>query len=168
MDFGLDFGVRVCYPFWLEELRAMPELCGLEETGAYVAGFNWFVDYLVLPLGMVLSKVKRGLGARFLTKLLLWGSNTFSRPPFGVWFKLEAEGINNGKSRLLKILAQHEDGYLFTAIPTVACLLQYIDGSIRKPGLWLMGHVVEPNRLLKDIERLGVKIHIEAIDGNGR
>lgn len=168
IDFGSDFGVRACYPIWFEEMRTMPEQYGLEEAGAYVAGFNWFLDYLVLPLGMVLFKLKKGLGLRFLTKLLLWGSNTFSKPPFGVRFKLEAEGVKNGKSRFLEMLAQHEDGYTFTAIPTVACLLQHIDGSIRKPGLWLMGHVVEPNRLLKDMERMGVKIHIEVKDENDR
>jgi saccharopine dehydrogenase (NAD+, L-lysine-forming) len=42
----------------------------------------------------------------------------------------------------------------------VACLLQYLDGSIRKPGLWLQANLVEPNRLLKDLERLGVAVEI--------
>lgn len=166
IDFGRDFGVRICMPLWFEEMRAMPEQYGLEETGTYVAGFNWFVDYLVSPLAMILYKFKKGLGTRLLSRLMLWGNHTFSRPPFGVRFKLEAEGEKNGKPSSLEILAQHDDVYLFTAIPTVACLLQYLDGSIRKPGLWLMGHVVEPNRLLKDMERMGVKMEVK--DDNAR
>ena len=55
-------------------------------------------------------------------------------------------------------LAFHKDAYMFTAIPVTACLLQYIDGSIRKPGLWTQANIVEPNRLIKDMERMGVQI----------
>lgn len=166
IDFGPDFGVRTCVPLWFEEMRAMPEQYGLEETGAYVAGFNCFIDYLLCPLAMILYKFKKGLGKRFLSRLMIWGSDSFSRPPFGVRLKLEAEGDKNGESRTLELSAQHDDGYAFTAIPTVACLLQYLDGALRKPGLWMMGHAVEPSRLLKDMERMGVKIEVK--DDNGR
>jgi saccharopine dehydrogenase (NAD+, L-lysine-forming) len=40
----------------------------------------------------------------------------------------------------------------------VAALLQYLDGSARKPGLWMIGHLVEPVRLLKDMENMGVQV----------
>jgi len=49
------------------------------------------------------------------------------------------------------------DGYELTAIPVVATLLQYLDGSARKPGLWMMGHLVKPIRLMMDMEKMGVK-----------
>ncbi len=167
IDFGSRFGVRACYPFWLEEMRALPGQCGLEEVGMYVAGFNWFVDYLLMPLEMALGKIRKGFGTSSLTRLMVWGMNTFSRPPFGVVFKLEAEGYKDGVPRSVEIVAQHDDGYVFTAIPTVACLLQYLDGSIAKPGLWMMGHIVDPARLLKDMERMGIKVQVSTANKKG-
>ncbi|MDH3367892.1 MAG: hypothetical protein OEO17_08610, partial [Gemmatimonadota bacterium] len=42
--------------------------------------------------------------------------------------------------------------------PAVAALLQYLDGSIRKPGLWQQALVVEPRRFMADLERLGATV----------
>ncbi len=166
INFGHDFGIRLCYPISFEEMKSIPEQYGLQEAGAYVAGFNWFVDFVIVPLSMVLAKIRKGLGTRFLTRLLLWGCRTFSKPPFGVFFKVKAEGIKDGHQRNVEIMASHEDVYAITAIPTVSCILQYLDGTIRKPGLWLMGHTVEPHRLLMDMERMGVKVVIDVKDQN--
>ncbi len=166
INFGYDFGIRLCYPISFEEMKSIPEQYGMKEVGAYVAGFNWFVDFVIVPLSMVLAKIRKGLGTRLLTRLLLWGCRTFSKPPFGVLFKVDAEGIKDGHSRKVEIMASHEDVYAITAIPTVSCILQYLDGTIRKPGLWLMGHAVEPHRLLMDMERMGVKVVIDVKDQN--
>ncbi|MBM3125238.1 MAG: hypothetical protein FJZ87_09205, partial [Chloroflexi bacterium] len=57
---------------------------------------------------------------------------------------------------------EHPDGYELTAIPVVAYLLQYLDGSTRKVGLHMMGHVAEPLRLFEDMQRMGAKLTIEA------
>lgn len=164
IDFGSEFGVRVCYPVWFEEIRALPEQCGLEEAGAYIAGFS-SLDNLMLRLVELLNNLKQEAGTRFLA-WLLWKLSPMSQPPFGVRFKLEAAGVKDGKAISLEMLAQHDDPYALTAICTVACLLQYLDGSIRRPGLWLMGHLVEPGRLLKDMERMGAKVSMEVKDGN--
>ena len=43
---------------------------------------------------------------------------------------------------------------------------EYLDGSIAKPGLWMMGHVVDPVRLMNDMERMGIKIQMEVTEGN--
>jgi len=75
--------------------------------------------------------------------------------------KIESAGIKNGKPITEDVSLYHEDGYMFTAIPVVACLLQYLDGSIVKPGLWTQANIVETNRLLKDMERMGVDITIQ-------
>jgi saccharopine dehydrogenase (NAD+, L-lysine-forming) len=75
--------------------------------------------------------------------------------------KIDAIGKKNGKLKRVETFFYHEDGYMFTAIPVVACLLQYFDGSIKKPGLWTMGNIVEPNRLVMDMERMGVKVWSE-------
>ncbi|MBL7075437.1 hypothetical protein ISS37_09400 [candidate division KSB1 bacterium] len=75
--------------------------------------------------------------------------------------KLEADGKKDGKQKEMTVQLYHEDGYWFTAIPVVACLLQYLDGSIRKPGLWRMGQICDPQRLFRDMERLGIRIKIK-------
>jgi saccharopine dehydrogenase (NAD+, L-lysine-forming) len=51
---------------------------------------------------------------------------------------------------------------MITAIPVAACLLQYLDGSIRKPGLWFQALVVEPERFMSDMERMGVDIQVQS------
>ena len=52
----------------------------------------------------------------------------------------------------------HEDGYAFTAIPAAACLLQILDQTSRRPGLWLQALIVDPDRLMVDMERMGIQI----------
>ena len=54
-----------------------------------------------------------------------------------LYLKVEATGKKNGQPKTMQVTISHPDGYLFTAIPVAACMLQYLDGSITKPGLWL-------------------------------
>ena len=56
----------------------------------------------------------------------------------------------------MQVIISHPDGYLFTAIPVAACLLQYLDGSIDRPGLWMQALVVEPTRFMTDMQRMGI------------
>lgn len=90
----------------------------------------------------------------------LWGLKTFSKPPFGTVLLLEARGWKNEAYAELRVKLFHEYAYALTAIPVVACLLQYLDGCIGTPGLWLQGNVVEPARMLSDLERMGVKCEV--------
>ena len=96
-------------------------------------------------------------------KLLYWGIKTFAQPPYGMVLKVEAEGEKDGEKKKTVVSAFHEDGYMFTAIPVVACMFQYLDGSIRKPGLWMMGHLVDPIRLVEDMERMGVQVNSRVV-----
>lgn len=161
MDFGREFGAQYCVPMFLEEMRSIPELLpSLKETGFFVGGFNWFVDWLVLPLALVALKIWPQRALKPMGKLMRWGVNTFSKPPYGTLLKVEASGLKNGKARAMDVTLYHKDGYMFTAIPVVACLLQYLDGAIQKPGLWTQANIVQPDRLMKDMERMGVTVQV--------
>jgi saccharopine dehydrogenase (NAD+, L-lysine-forming) len=81
---------------------------------------------------------------------------TFTAPPYGTLLKVEASGEKDGNAKKMEVIISHPDGYLFTAIPVAACLLQYLDGSIGKPGLWMQAHIVDPDRLMKDMQRMDI------------
>ncbi|MFQ5858978.1 MAG: saccharopine dehydrogenase family protein [Anaerolineae bacterium] len=162
-DFGLEFGEQPCAAMLLEEMRALPEMIpSLQETGFFVGGFNWFVDYLVLPVSLAVLRIWPQKAVKPAGKLILWGLNRFSKPPYRTILLLEASGWKAGEHTTMHVRVHHEDGYVMTAAPVVACLLQYLDGSIKGPGLWLQANVVEPCRLLEDMERLGVMIETQA------
>ncbi len=61
----------------------------------------------------------------------------------------------------LTIQLSHTDGYFLTAVPVVACLKQYLTGSIKKPGVWFQANIVEPELFIKDIEKMGIKLNIK-------
>jgi len=159
MDFGQPFDRQYCAPMFLEEMRSLPEhYPTLRETGFFVGGFNWFVDWIVMPVGLALLKLSPGRMAQPVGRLMAWGLKHFSKPPYGTLLKLEAEGIRAGERQRIDLVLSHPDGYLFTAIPMVACLLQILDESARRPGLWLQAHIVEPERMMADMERLGIGV----------
>jgi NAD(P)-dependent dehydrogenase (short-subunit alcohol dehydrogenase family) len=162
--FGAPFGTRAASPMFLEELRSLPDLFpSLAETGFYVGGFNWFVDNVVLPVGWLVMRRGRG-GARAIRvvgAVMKWGLREFSKPPFGTVLLLEASGWKKGRMVSLRGSVRHDDGYALTAIPVVACVLQYLDGSVRKPGLFYQALAVDPRRFLTDIERLGATVEYE-------
>ncbi len=164
LDFGPKFGVKKCYPLPMAEVRPLPEVFDLKETGVYAAGFNWFVDNVVFPLAMAFQKTRKGMGVNFLGKLMRWGLNTFSSPDQGVVLLLEAEGLKDGRARRVRMTAEHDDAYFLTAAPVAACLIQYLDNTLSYPGLWLMGNYVDHVRLIDDLEKMGVEINVE-VDG---
>jgi saccharopine dehydrogenase (NAD+, L-lysine-forming) len=100
---------------------------------------------------------------RPLTRLLRWGLNRFSRPPFGTLLQLEASGQAGGAPQRLALSIGHADGYALTAIPAAACLRQYLEGGAQ-PGLWLQGEWVEPEQFMHDLARLGATVRL-AVNG---
>lgn len=162
-NFGVDIGKRTCYSMFFEELRDVPNMFpALKETGFYIAGSNWFTDLLITPIVMVGLKLAPKRGLRPLGKLMWWGMGK-SKPPYVVALKVEAQGQLEGNQAEFDARIAHPDGYELTAIPVVAYLLQYLDGTARKDGVHLMGHIVEPERLFDDMQKMGVQV-IESLD----
>ena len=164
IDFGQLFGVKKCMPLDMKEIESLPELYNLQEAGVFTPGFNWFVDWIVFPFMMLSQKIKKGCLRAFWARLLILGINKFSPAKEGVVFILEAEGIKDNRLKRLRIFSEHGNGYDFTVIPVIACLKQYLDGSIRKPGLWMMGHIVEPGRLFGEMEKMAIRIQTQIVN----
>lgn len=159
IDFGAPFGTRSTVPLWLDEIGSLPTLYpSLQDLGVWVAGFNWFVDYVVLGVGLPSLRLVGDRAVPSVARLFQWGLHRFSRPPWGSVILVEAQGWKKGRLVEFRGVVSHRDGYDLTAIPAVAALLQYLDGSIRKPGLWQQALVVEPRRFLADLERLGATV----------
>ena len=89
-------------------------------------------------------------------KLMWWTMTKLSKPPYRVALQVDAKGQKNGCPLHLHIQIEHEDGYELTAIPVVALLMQY--DQVRCPGLHMQGHLAEPVRLFKDIQKMGVRM----------
>ncbi|OGB62340.1 MAG: hypothetical protein A2Y94_11335 [Caldithrix sp. RBG_13_44_9] len=161
-DFGTVFGKQKCMAMLLEEMKSLPQnYPSLKETGFFVGGFNWFVDNILMLPSMMILSIWRGRAIRPISRLLHWGLNKYSKPPFGTVLLLEASGWKGKQFTKRQLIIEHGDGYLLTVLPVVACLLQYLDGSIRKPGLWMQGNVVEPKRFFNDLQRMGVAAKIQ-------
>lgn len=158
-DFGAGIGTKYCYSMFFEEMRALPEMFpSLKETGFYISSVNLLADTLLTPLIMLGLKLFPKRGIRPLGKLLWWEMTKLSKPPYLVRLSVEAKGQRNGSPRKVKARIEHADGYELTAIPVVAFLKQYLDRSARKSGLWMMGHLAEPVRLMKDMEQMGARV----------
>jgi saccharopine dehydrogenase (NAD+, L-lysine-forming) len=159
MAFGAPIGRRRAAPVMVDELRGLPEQYpALIELNCWAAGFNWFVDWVGFGAGGV---ALRALGQRAVpavSRVVRFGLRRFSRPPWGAIMLVEAGGWKKGRLVGVRGAVSHWDAYELTAIPAAATLLQYLDGSIRRPGLWQQGLVVDPRRFMADLERLGATV----------
>jgi len=158
VDFGEPFGQKYCMPMSLEEFRPLPELIpSLKETGYYSAGFGGVMDYVIIPLAFLLLAIAPNRSRKLIARLVEWGLKQTTSPPYGAVLQMKAHGA--GRSLVMTVF--HEDSYVLTAAPAVACLLQYLDGSVQKPGLWRQATLVEPVRFFEDLARFGVQVKKE-------
>ncbi|MBM3145298.1 MAG: KR domain-containing protein [Chloroflexi bacterium] len=165
-DFGGDIGVKNCYSMFFEEMRPLPEMYpSLKEIGFYISETHWLLDWVINLVVMAGLKLFPQRGIRPLGRLFWWGMMNLPGPPYRVELQAQASGLKDGEPAKVQASVSHTDGYELTAIPVVAYLLQYLDGSARRPGLWMMGHLVEPVRLMKEMERMGVKVALKTISG---
>jgi saccharopine dehydrogenase (NAD+, L-lysine-forming) len=155
-NFGTEVGKRACYSMFFEELRQIPAMYPtLKDTGFYISGSNLLADMIITPIVFLGLKIAPKRGIRPLGKLMWWAMGK-SRPPYRVMLKVEATGQLSGKPVSVDASLDHADGYELTAIPVVALLKQY--DRVRKPGLYMMGHLADPDCLFQDMERMGVRV----------
>jgi hypothetical protein len=160
-NFGPGIGNKNCYSMFFEELRKLPEMYPtLKNAGFYISESNWLADLLITPIVMLGLKLAPKRGLRPLGKLMWWGMQQ-SPPPHMVMIAIEAQGLKNGAPSTFRAQVSHPDGYELTAIPVTAFLKQYLDGSARRVGLHMMGHLAEPERLFKDMQAMGAKVSVE-------
>ncbi len=155
-DFGPGLGTLQCVPLYFDELRAAlalhPEL---HSTRFLMAGFGVVTDWVATPLIVALQAVARQATRKFCAGLLWWSIQHFTSPPFGTILAVRYTGRRDGRTVSGCLRLRHQDEYLFTAIPVVAFLLQWLDGLI-PPGLHYMGIAADPARLLADMMTLGI------------
>ena len=160
IEFEHNFGRLPTYPVEMPELRRLPALFpDLKNTGFFVAGFNWFADYLVTPLIMLGSRIRiapRQINFA-LGRLLSWSTKTFSKPPYGTIVQVEAKGQREGQPVRFQLSLYHEDAYVLTAVPTSAMIMQMLQEPLQ-PGIHYMGLCCDPSKLLADIEGMGIPI----------
>lgn len=155
-DFGGVVGKRSCYSMFFEELRCLPAMYPtLRDMGFYISGSNPLADLILTPIVMLGLKIAPRRGIRPLGKLMWWAMG-LSKPPYRVMLKVEATGLLRGRPVQVEASVEHEDGYELTAIPVVALLKQY--EYVRRPGLHMMGHLVDPDCLFHDMERMGARV----------
>ena len=153
IEFEYDFGKLLTYPVDMPEMRRLPGLLpDLAKTGFFVAGFNWFADYLVTPLIMLSSHIMPQSSTSLLGRLLSWSTTKFTKPPYGTVVQIDAEGQRDGKPVCFRLALFHDDAYVLTAAPTVAMVKQMLQETVQ-PGIHLMGLCCDPVELLADIER---------------
>ena len=158
LEFEYDFGELLTYPVEMAELRRLTELMpDLKNTGFFVAGFNWFADYLITPLIMLSSRIAPRQTEATLGRLLSWSTKWFSRPPYGTVVQVDTEGQRDGQPVRFRLSLFHEDAYVLTAVPTVAMIKQMLSEKTQ-PGIHLMGLCCDPVQLIEDIERTDVSI----------
>jgi hypothetical protein len=158
IEFGGDIGKKQCFSMFFEELRAMPATYPtLKETGFFISESHWVNDWLIAPTVIIMLKLAP-FAKRTIGRFLWWGMMKFRKPPYRTELIVQAAGQHAGQPTTFEAAVSHRDAYELTAIPVAAALLQYLDGSARKPGLWMMGHFAEPKRLLTDMKRMGVKL----------
>jgi hypothetical protein len=159
VDFGEPIGRKLVVPMPLAEMDDLPhQLPSLRRCGFYISGFGPAMDYLMLPLITGMARVPALRSSTI--KLTRWSMAQLasSPPPHRLVVQTEAVGERSGRPAIASVKVSGQDGYLLTAAPAVACLRRVLDRTIRKPGLHLQAHLVQPGPFLADLAKYGLDV----------
>ena len=162
VDFGEPIGRKSCVPMYLAEMESLPtDVPTLRRCGFFVGGFSTLMDYVALPVITVLAKVPAL--QRMTVALTRWSFGHLANdpPPHRLSIRLSASGLREGVSATARMEISGDDGYLMTAAPVVACLRRLLEGSIRRPGVWLQGQLVDPDDFFTDLASFGLTVEAE-------
>lgn len=159
-DFGGIYGPYSCSVQYYEEIRRLKDIYpSLQEAGVYSYGTNWFCENLFFPLAFIGMKIAPNFMMKHFGRMFEWAVQTFQKPPYVTVIDLVATGTDLEDRPLKQTLSvSHEDGYVITGACNLAIVKQWINGSIRKPGLHLQGLVTDPEFMLEEIRRAGAEV----------
>lgn len=144
---------ETCMPMMMEEIRELALSGSLASTGFFIAGFGFMVDYVLIPVSMLLTRINRKASAN----LFGWGLQQFaSRPGYAV-LQLDAEIGPAG--RTVQMVVSHDDPYFITAAPVVETIRQIL--ARPKPGVWTQGGFVEPNAFFDSLLQQGIHMDVQ-------
>jgi hypothetical protein len=69
----------------------------------------------------------------------------------------------DGHRKRLSLTLEHRDAYRAMAIAIAPCVLGLLDGSIKKPGVHMMGHVLDPEQYMEDMWSLGMTVSLQGL-----
>lgn len=159
-DFGHGLGVQPCYPVRMFEMEGLAEKLELNKCGIYGAGINKKTDTILL-VWKLLKLYKPKWGVKKGAELLYKASNNNVKPPYITLLKATGHGYLNNMNKKISISLSHVDGYVATAIPVVALILQLLDGTINQSGVFAMGEVVNVLKFEKDLVELGLGMEVK-------
>jgi hypothetical protein len=81
----------------------------------------------------------------------------------GLGVKATAKGVMNGREEQLRLTLEHRDPYRAAAIATVPCILGLVDGSIKQPGVHMMGHVLDAELYMENLWNMGMKVSLQGL-----
>ncbi len=165
--FSAHFGKRVCYPVQMREIHGVEKELGLRHCGVYASGFDSYIDNFVFPLAFVLGRFNKKLSLNISSQLFFGRVRQKNKRDPKVELVLVANGSKKGKPGKITLRLKSDDSFELTAFALLALLDQYFDGSISRPGLYLMGQVIDAHRLFEDLKNRGISLQTEESTGNG-
>ncbi|MCG8307722.1 MAG: hypothetical protein MI975_10065 [Cytophagales bacterium] len=109
----------------------------------------------------LLKLYKPKWGVKKGANLLYKAANNNVNPLYITLLKATGLGYRDNEKKQISISLSHADGYVATAIPVVALVLQLLDGSIKQPGVFTMGEVVAIPQFEKNLVELGLNLEVK-------
>jgi hypothetical protein len=159
MNFHLNGKTQDFFPVDLDEIRELilyvPTLIN---AGFFIAGFGRFIDYIMMPIFVLLVKISpRSIG--IIARLFALTLKMLCRNENYALLHLSAEGPHEE----VEMTVSYGDAYGLTALPVVAFLNQYNNNERKNPGIYRQVFYVYPVEFIDDLQRMGVFINKKII-----